>query len=197
MFELPDKNKELSRKEYESLVNKLKSNFLSHVSILDTELTLIITELFLRDKDDFSLWANTVFDEDRTASFGVKTYWLGKILANHAVLAKEYDSKRRKKIIRRLDEIRKIRNDFAHTFTLSTVAPKIIRNRQILLFDFEDGATTTKTYGIKYIADIIKDSFLTDELYGLERRAVSIRHERQVSSLREMQKRQERRSQRK
>ncbi len=32
--------------------------------------SVIISDLFLRDKSDFSLWVKTVFDEDRTASFG-------------------------------------------------------------------------------------------------------------------------------
>jgi len=187
-LELPDKNKNMTKKEYEVLVNKLKSNFLSHVSVLDTDLTVIITEMFLRDRDDFSLWAQTVFDEDRTASFGVKIYWLGKIMAHHRTLSKMYDSKTRKKIIKKLDEIRKIRNDFAHTFTLSSVAPRIIKNRKILLFDFEDGAATTKTYGIEHIANIIKDPFLTDELYKIEQKIVQIRHEKKAASLRDIQR---------
>ena len=71
-FELPDESKELTDKEYVNLVNRIRGNFLSYVSVLDSTLTLIITDFFLRDKDDFPLWAKTVFDEDRTASFGTR-----------------------------------------------------------------------------------------------------------------------------
>lgn len=193
-LKLPDKNKVLTRKEYESLVNKLKSNFLGHVSVLDTDLTIIITELFLRDKDDFSLWAKTVFDEDRTASFGVKIYWLGKILAHHRIISKKYDANLRKCIIRELDQVRQIRNDFAHTFTMTDVAPEIIKKRKIMLFDFEDGRTTTKVYGIENISNMIRNPFLHDELNRLERLIVRIRREKRTASLRRMQQNLERRS---
>ena len=65
-FDLPDKSKELTDKEYVNLVNRIRGNFLSYVAILDSTLTIIISDLFLRDKNDFSLWTKTVFDKDRT-----------------------------------------------------------------------------------------------------------------------------------
>jgi hypothetical protein len=188
-IEIPKKGALLTKKEYESLVNKIKSNFLGYVSILDTDLTMIISELFLRDKKDFSLWSKTVFDEERAASFGAKTYWLGKILAHHKVFAEEYKPTHRRRIIRSLDQVRKIRNDFAHTFTLANASDEIIKNRKIILFDFEEGVTTTKTYNIETIANMIQDSFLHDELNKIERIAVKIRHEKKTSSLRKIQER--------
>ena len=61
-FDLPDNSKELTDKEYVNLVNRIRGNFLSYVSVLDSTLTVIISDLFLRDKNDFPLWAKTVFD---------------------------------------------------------------------------------------------------------------------------------------
>jgi hypothetical protein len=82
-FDLPDKSKELTDKEYVNLVNRIRGNFLSYVATLDSTLTIIISELFLRDKNDFTLWTKTVFDEDRTASFGTKIVWLSRIMKHH------------------------------------------------------------------------------------------------------------------
>lgn len=186
-IEIPKNGAVLTKKEYESIVLKLKSNFLGYVSILDTDLTIIITELFLRDKEDFLLWSKTVFDEERAASFGAKIYWLGKILSHHKTLSRKFDAKLRRKIISDLDSVRRIRNDFAHTFTLTNVAPAIIKSRKIVLFDFEGGVTTTKTYEIEDIASMIKDPFLHEELGRLERAVVQVRHERRASSLRQIQ----------
>ena len=53
-FDLPDKSKELTDKEYVNLVNRIWGNFLSYVATLDSTLTVIISDLFLRDKNDFA-----------------------------------------------------------------------------------------------------------------------------------------------
>jgi len=53
-FDLPDKSKELTDKEYVNLVNRIRGNFLSYVAILDSTLTVIISDLFLQDKNDFA-----------------------------------------------------------------------------------------------------------------------------------------------
>jgi len=53
-FDLPDKSKELTDKEYVNLVNRIQGNFLSYVATLDSTLTVIISDLFLRDKNDFA-----------------------------------------------------------------------------------------------------------------------------------------------
>ena len=54
-FDLPDKSKKLTDKEYVNLVNRIQGNFLSYVATLDSTLTVIISDLFLRDKNDFAL----------------------------------------------------------------------------------------------------------------------------------------------
>ena len=41
-FELPDKSKKLSDKEYVNLVNRIRGNFLSYTAVLDSTLTIII-----------------------------------------------------------------------------------------------------------------------------------------------------------
>lgn len=52
-FDLHDKSIELTDKEYVNLVNRIEGIFLSYASVLDSTLTVIISDLFLRDKNDF------------------------------------------------------------------------------------------------------------------------------------------------
>ncbi len=118
-FDLPDKSKELTDKQYVNLVNRIRGNFLSYVAILDSTLTVIISDLFLRDKNDFPLWTKTVFDEDRTASFGTKIIWLSRIMKHHIDFKNEINDDTRIKIQQKLYEIREIQNDFAHNFAHS------------------------------------------------------------------------------
>ncbi|MFB5612863.1 MAG: hypothetical protein ACE5RL_06125, partial [Nitrosarchaeum sp.] len=146
-FDLPDDSKELTDKEYVNLVNRIRGNFLSYVSVLDSTLTMIISDLFLRDKNDFALWAKTVFDEDRSASFGAKIVWLSRIMKNHEDFRREVDEKERIKIQQKLNEIREIRNDFAHNFVHNKkIEPENVKNRVIKLYDFEEGITTPKLF---------------------------------------------------
>lgn len=175
-FELPDESKELTDKEYVNLVNRIRGNFLSYVSVLDSNLTIIISDLFLRDKNDFALWAKTVFDEDRTASFGTKIVWLGRIMKYHADFKKEIDESTRKKIQQKLDEIREIRNDFAHNFARNKqVEAENIKNRIIKLYDFEEGITTPKLFKMQEIMDIINDPWILEQLEKLEELSKKIR----------------------
>lgn len=164
-FELPDESKQLTDKEYVNLVNRIRGNFLSYVSVLDSRLTLIITDFFLRDKDDFSLWAKTVFDEDRTASFGTKIIWLSRIIKNAPQYQKETNEKIRIQIQRKLDEIRIIRNDFAHDFAQNKkIESDNVKNRLIKLYDFEEEKTVYKLFKMQDIMDIINDGWILEQL---------------------------------
>lgn len=168
-FELPDESKELTDKEYVNLVNRIRGNFLSYVSVLDSTLTLIITDFFLRDKDDFPLWAKTVFDEDRTASFGTKIVWLSRIIKNHSQYQKEIDEKIRVQLQQKLNEIRMIRNDFAHNFAQNKkIESENVRNRAIKLYDFEGGETVPKLFKMQEIMDIINDGWVLEQLNQIE-----------------------------
>lgn len=168
-FELPDESMELTDKEYVNLVNRIRGNFLSYVSVLDSALTLIITDFFLRDKDDFPLWAKTVFDEDRAASFGAKIIWLSRIIKNHSRYQKEIDEDTRKRIQQRLNEIRVIRNDFAHNFARNKkIEPENVKNRVIKLYDFEEGQTVPKIFKMQHIMDIINDGWILERLRQIE-----------------------------
>lgn len=168
-FELPDESKELTDKEYVNLVNRIRGNFLSYVSVLDSILTLIITDFFLRDKDDFPLWAKTVFDEDRTASFGTKIVWLSRIIKNHSQFQNEIDEKIRVQLQQKLNEIRIIRNDFAHNFVLNKkIESKNVKNRVIMLYDFEEGETVPKLFKMQEIMDIINDGWVLEQLNQIE-----------------------------
>ena len=64
-FDLPDKSKELTDKEYVNLVNRIRGNFLSYTAVLDSTLTIIISDLFLRDKNESEII--TVNVESNTA----------------------------------------------------------------------------------------------------------------------------------
>ncbi len=167
-FELPEPSIELSDSEYVNLVNRIRGNFLSYVSVLDSTLTLIISDLFLRDKTDFALWSKTVFDEDRTASFGTKIFWLGRILKNHKDFSNLINESTRIKIQQKLNEIREIRNDFAHNFAHNKdIDQKNVKERIIELYDFEEGITTTKFFKMQEIMDIISDSWIMENLNNL------------------------------
>ena len=130
----------------------------------------------MRDKNDFSLWAKTVFDEDRTASFGTKIVWLGRIMKYHSDLKNKIDESTRKKIQQKLDKIREIRNDFAHNFARNKqVEADNIKNRVIELYDFEEGITTPKLFKIEEIMDIINDLWILEQLGKLEELSKKIR----------------------
>ena len=168
-FDLPDKSKELTDKEYVNLVNRIRGNFLSYVAILDSTLTVIISDLFLRDKSDFPLWSKTVFDEDRTASFGTKIIWLSRIMKHHIDFKNEIDDDTRVKIQHKLNEIREIRNDFAHNFVHNKkIKSENVRNRLIKLYDFEEGITTPKMFKMEDIMNIINDPWMLEHLNKLE-----------------------------
>ena len=175
-FDLPEKSKKLTDKEYVNLVNRIRGNFLSYVSVLDSTLTVIISDLFLRDKNDFPLWAKTVFDEDRTASFGTKIVWLSRIMKHHTDFKKEIDESTRIKIQQKLNEIREIRNDFAHNFAHNKkIESENNKNRLIKLYDFEEGITTPKLFKMEDIMSLINDSWILDNLKKLEELVKTIR----------------------
>jgi hypothetical protein len=175
-FVLPDISKDLTDKEYVNLVNRIRGNFLSYVSVLDSTLTVIISDLFLRDKNDFPLWAKTVFDEDRTASFGTKIVWISRIMKNHQDFKKVIDEKSRVKIQQKLNEIREIRNDFAHNFAHNKkIDPENVKNRMIKLYDFEEGMTTPKLFKMEEVMDLINDPWILQELEKLESLTKEIR----------------------
>ncbi len=168
-FDLPDKSKELTDKEYVNLVNRIRGNFLSYVAILDSTLTVIISDLFLRDKNDFPLWAKTVFDEDRTASFGTKIIWLSRIMKHHIDFRNEIGDDIRIKIQQKLNEIREIRNDFAHNFAHNKkIESENVKNRLIKLYDFEEGITTPKMFKMEDIMSLINDPWVLEHLKKLE-----------------------------
>ena len=168
-FDLPEKSKELTDKEYVNLVNRIRGNFLSYVSVLDTTLTVIISDLFLRDKNDFPLWTKTVFDEDRTASFGTKIFWLSRIMSKHPDFKKEISESVRIKIQQKLNEIREVRNDFAHNFAHNKkIDEENVKNRIIRLYDFEEGITTSKIFKMEDIMSLINDPWVLEHLQKLE-----------------------------
>ena len=168
-FDLPDESKVLSDKEYVNLVNRIRGNFLSYVSELDIRLTIIISNLFLRDHSDFSLWTKTVFDEDRTASFGTKIFWLSRIMSKHPDFKREVDENTRIKIQQKLNEIREIRNDFAHNSAYNKdIKSEESEKRIIRLYEYEGGESTPKIFKMEDIMGLINDPWILEHLKKLE-----------------------------
>ena len=162
-FELPDDSKQLTEKEYVGLVNRIRGNFLSYVSVLDSTLALIITDYLLRDKADFALWEETVFDE-RASSFGTKMYWLGKIISNNEA----YQGKMGESwsdIAKKLDNVRVIRNEFAHNAVRNKqVEDEDVRDRVIRMYYSEEDERVSKTRKMSEIMEVLNDSSLSDQL---------------------------------
>ena len=170
-FDLPDESKKLTDKEYVNLVNRIRGNFLSYVAILDSTLTVIISNLFLRDENDFPLWAKTVFDEDRTASFGTKIVWISRIMKHHKDFKNNIDENTRVKIQQKLNEIREIRNDFAHNSAYNKdVKPEDIEKRLVVLYEWdENGQDVPKEFAMKDIMNLINDPWILEHLEKLEK----------------------------
>jgi len=55
-----------------------------------------------------------IFNKDRTASFGTKIIWSSRKMKHHIDFKNEIDIDVRVKIQQMLNEIREIRNNFAH-----------------------------------------------------------------------------------
>ncbi len=170
-FDLPDGDKVLTEKEYVNLVNRIRGNFLSYVSDLDVRLDAIISIFFLRDGNDYPLWRTTVFDEERNASFGAKIVWLGKIMKYAEDLRNEIDESTRKKIQQKLDEMREIRNDFAHLSAYNKdVKSENIEKRVIILYEWdENGTDVPKEFVMKDIMNLINDPWLVEHLDKIEK----------------------------
>lgn len=132
---------------FETLIEKYKSKFLNSVATLDIDLTLILSDYFVRRDDDFSLWLDSIFDEDKWATFGQKIVWLGKILKHRFT---EYE--KRKELINVLEEIRILRNQFAHQFSLKPTKEESDR-AEFKLYDLKDG---------KLVPIVIKGDFITE-----------------------------------
>ena len=170
-FDLPDESKKLTDKEYVNLVNRIRGNFLSYVSDLDLTLSKIISSFFLRDPNDYPLWRTTVFDEDRTVSFGAKIVWLSKIMKYHTDFKNEIDESARVKIQQKLNEIREIRNDFAHNSAYNKdVKPEDIEKRLVVLYEWdENGQDVPKEFAMKDIMNLINDPWILEHLEKLEK----------------------------
>lgn len=175
-FDLPDESKKLTDKEYVNLVNRIRGNFLSYVSDLDLKLSNIISVFFLRDPNDYPLWRTTVFDEERTASFGTKIVWLAKIMKYHTDFKNEVDESIRVKIQQKLNEIREIRNDFAHNSAYNKdVNSEDIEKRLIVLYEYdENGCDSPKKFVMKNIMDLINDPWILEYLEKLEKLTMKI-----------------------
>lgn len=144
--------------KFEIAVQKYRSKFLDSVSVIDIDLTLILSDYFLRRDDDFPLWLDSIFDIDRWASFGQKISWLGKILKHRFS-----DYEKRKDLVNQLDEIRELRNQFAHQF--SQKSTNEADAEKYTLYSLKDGKLVPVIKEAEFFAEMAaKMIFVRDEL---------------------------------
>ena len=173
---LPNNDVELTDEEYVDLIYEIKAKFLGWAAYLDTQLSEFITEIFLLNKsNDKSLWYDTVFDEDRQVTFGAKIVWLGKILKNHNEIKENFDAERRKNLINLINDIRDLRNDFAHTTSLREVSNEDKSQRRMWLIDHTGGYMQPKIISMNHVVKIVNNSDVLNDLLELTRLAISIR----------------------
>lgn len=175
---LPDESATLTREEYGSLLYEIKSKVLGYGSIVDTKLTEFLSEIFLLDFKRKGLWFDTLFDEDRQATFGAKIVWLGKVMANHDEILDLFDNKRRKKLISKLEELAELRNLLAHTMTFHSISDQMIRERTIVLVDFKKMSSETIIKDMNEITDLVNDETILNEINELISLAAEIRRKR-------------------
>ena len=157
--QFPAKDVKLTAVEFQRAIHELKARFLDVVSTVDIQLTVIISQYFLRKSDDLALFLDSVFDQDKWATFGSKIVWLGKILKHRFP-----DYEKRKEVINKLDKLREIRNEFAHTFSLNP-SQEDADNRIIRLYDLVDGVMTPIEKNAEDVENIVADTaFLFVEL---------------------------------
>jgi len=90
-------------------------------------------------------------------------------MKHHIDLKNEIDNNTRIKIQQKLNEIREIRNNFAHNFAHNKkIESEKVKNRLIKLYDFEEGITTPKMFKMEDIMNLINDPWILEHLKKLE-----------------------------
>jgi len=125
---------EYTPEQFEKDIHEFRSRFLDQTATIDIQLTVIISSYFLRkEEEDFPLFLDTVLDGERWAVFGQKIVWLGKILHRRFP-----NYEKRKTLHEKLEKLRILRNEFAHTFSLKP-SKEDTEKRIVRLYDLKDG----------------------------------------------------------
>ena len=142
--------------EFTEIVNDTKRLLLDYVAKVDVSLDFMIPYYFLRRQTDIPLFQDSVFDNERWATFGNKISFLGKILKHRFP---QYD--KRKEVICILDEMRELRNEFAHTISLDLTTDEINR-RVFSLHKLEDGEIKKIEYSLDLHEELPKKMYFVD-----------------------------------
>lgn len=79
-------------------------------------------------------------------------------MKHHIDFKNEIDDATRVKIQHKLNDIKEIRNDFAHIFVHNKkIESENVKNRLVKLYDFEEGITTPKMFKMEDIMNMIND----------------------------------------
>ncbi|WP_420545475.1 hypothetical protein [Nitrosopumilus sp.] len=149
------------------IVNDTKIMLLDYVTKVDVSLDFIIPYYFLRRQTDIPLFQDSIFDNERWATFGNKISFLGKILKHRFP---QYN--KRKKIIYMLDEMRELRNKFSHTIFLE-LTPDEIRKKVFSLPKLEDGEIKKIEYSMELGKKIQKNMYYVDKEFETIRKMIS------------------------
>ena len=89
----------------------------------------------------------------------------------HTDFKNEIDESARVKIQQKLNEIREIRNDFAHNSAYNKdVKPEDIEKRLVVLYEWdENGQDVPKEFAMKDIMNLINDPWILEHLEKLEK----------------------------
>ena len=145
------------RYELSETVNDTKRLLLDYVAKIDVSLDFMIPYYFLRKQTDIPLFQDSVFDNERWATFGNKISFLGKILKHRFP---QYN--KRKEIICILDEMRELRNEFAHTMSLELTLDEATRG-VFSLQKLEDGEIKKIEYSLDLSKELPKKMDLVDQ----------------------------------
>ena len=149
------------------IVNDTKIMLLDYVAKVDVSLDFIIPYYFLRRQTDIPLFQDSIFDNERWATFGNKISFLGKILKHRFP---QYS--KRKKIIYMLDEMRELRNEFSHTIFLE-LTPDEIERKVFSLHKLEDGEIKKIEYPMELGKKIQKNMDYIDKEFETIRKLIS------------------------
>lgn len=148
-------SKKITPRGYIAKVKHYRTSIIEHSASLEVQLEWIISSYFCRNSKEYWLFNYIFFPPDVEIGFYNKITMFDKLIKNvFPDVEKEHPD-----IIKKLNRIRKLRNDFAHgeaTMFLST--EYIIKSGKGIIFMIpEKGIHKEVSYQFDYVDEILKD----------------------------------------